>query len=142
MYRNSGLIPEYYLVDNFAGWKKAFVEASGRCDLIYMPTNGAIKDWNKEEAISFVAAGISKPIFTCDEFMMPYVVFGFTKIPAEQGRWVAKTIKRIAGGEKIANISQTRNEERKIMINYNMADKIGVYPDTNFLPGATKYNGE
>lgn len=139
LYRNSGLLPEYYLVDSFAGWKKAFLEASEKYDLIYMPTNGAIKGWNDEEAKSFVATHISKPVFTCDEFMMPFVVVGFTKIPAEQGTWVAQTIKRIVRGEVVANIPQTRNVESKTWVNYKLAGKIGFQPDRNFLPGANKY---
>lgn len=139
LYRNAGLLPEYYLVDSFAGWKKAFLEASAKCDLIYMPTNGAIRGWNNEEAKSFVAAHISKPVFTCDEFMMPYVVVGFTKIPAEQGRWVAQTIKRIIHGEEVATISQTRNVESKIWLNSKLADKIGFHPEGQMLSNANKY---
>ncbi len=129
LYRNAGLLPEYYLVDSFAGWKKAFSEASAKCDLIYLPTNGAIKGWNDEEAKKFVLAGIAKPVFTCDEFMMPYAVVGFTKIAVEQGQWVAQTIKQIAGGKQVIQIPQTRNVKSKFLINHRLAEKIGFRSD-------------
>ena len=85
LYRNMGLEPVYFLVDDFDAWKAAFVEAQNNANLIYLPTNGAIKGWDNEAARKFVAGHISKPSFTCDDFMMPYVVFGLTKIPYEQG---------------------------------------------------------
>ena len=71
--------PEYFLADNFEDWKKMFVMANDEADIIYLPTNGAIKDWNESMAIKFVKENIRKPVFTCDDFMMDYCVFGFTK---------------------------------------------------------------
>jgi ABC-type uncharacterized transport system substrate-binding protein len=139
LYRNAGLLPEYYLVDSFPSWKKAFLEASAKSDLIYLPTNGAIKGWNDDEAKDFVFARITKPVFTCDEFMMPYCVTGFTKIPAEQGQWVAQTIKKILGGAKISDIPQSRNVGSKIFVNHKLAGKIGLETDKQIFQNANKY---
>lgn len=139
LYRNLGFTPEYFLVDSFAAWKQAFIQASEKFDIIYTPTNGAVKGWNEIEAKEFVYNHITKPVFTCDDFMMPYAVVGFTKVASEQGRWVAETIKRINRGEEIINIPQTRNTESKIWINSKLSEKIGFKPDNQLLGSANKY---
>ncbi len=64
-------------------------------DIVYIPTNGAVKGWNKEEAVDFVYRNISLPLVTREDFMMPYVVVGVTKIAKEQGIWAATTAQKI-----------------------------------------------
>ncbi|HBH82903.1 MAG: hypothetical protein A2X05_06530 [Bacteroidetes bacterium GWE2_41_25] len=53
---------------------------------------GSIKNWEKAEAVEIVSQNINVPIITCDDFMMPYCVFGMTKVAFEQGEWAAKLI--------------------------------------------------
>lgn len=139
IYKNMGLTPAYYLVDSFPEWKDALTKASGKSDLIYIPTNGGIKGWDETEAREFAWTNLSKPIFTCDDFMMNYAVIGFTKIPAEQGEWMAETIKRIVKGEKVENIPITKNADSKIWINTRMADKISFRPENYITRKIYKY---
>lgn len=103
LYRNLGFDVDYRLVDNFEQWKTAFEEIS------FLPTNGAIRGWNREEAMQFVAENIKVPIITCDDFMMDYAVFGLTKVFQEQGEWAAAASLRIMGGTSPASIPITRN---------------------------------
>lgn len=126
LYRNMELEPVYFLVDDFEAWKAAFMEAQNKTDLIYLPTNGAIKGWNNEAASKFVAEHTSKPSFTCDDFMMPYAVFGLTKIPYEQGEWAAHVAKQILAGTKPALIPFTLNCQSKAWFNPLLSKKIGV----------------
>lgn len=124
LYRNLGFTPQYFLVDSFSQWKSEFLKASEECDIIYLPTNGAVKNWNNSEAKKFVSENIIKPVFTCDEFMMQFSAVGLTKVPAEQGRWVATTIKTILQGEAIESIPQAKNIENNAWVNSVLAGKI------------------
>lgn len=124
LYRNLGLEPKYLLADDFQTWKKYFMIANENGDLIYMPTNGAIKNWNDEEAQIFVEENLKIPVVTCDDFMMPFVVFGLTKVAKEQGEWAAVTALEILNGKKSSEISYTKNSHTKAYINTKMAEKI------------------
>ncbi|MCF8363746.1 MAG: hypothetical protein K9G70_14100 [Prolixibacteraceae bacterium] len=73
LYRNLGLEITYSLADDFETWKTMFAEANENADLIYMPTNGTIKNWNVEEA-KMIVESLKIPSITCDDFMMPFVV--------------------------------------------------------------------
>jgi ABC-type uncharacterized transport system substrate-binding protein len=61
--------------------------------------------------------------------MMPYAVFGLTKVAKEQGLWVAATAKKILSGSKPGDFPVTRNKESTYWINSALAEKIGFEPD-------------
>lgn len=124
LYRNLGLEPEYLLADNFEMWKQYFLDANKASNLIYLPTNGAIKNWDEEEAKKLVEENLEIPSVTCDDFMMPYVVFGLTKVAIEQGEWAARTALEILNGMKPSEIPYTRNNQTKAYINTKLAEKI------------------
>lgn len=119
-----GIKVKYSLVDDFEGWKDGLLEANKNSDLIYTPTNGAVKNWDDEEAQLFVEQHIQKPIITCDDFMMPYAVFGLTKVAKEQGIWSAKTALKILNGISPADIPITRNTQSQAWLNQKLATKI------------------
>lgn len=125
LFRSSGFEPEYTLVNEFDEWKIAFVAANQNFDLIYLPTNGSIKNWDKEEAVETVSQNIKVPVITCDDFMMPYCVFGMTKVAAEQGDWAAKTALKILAGKPIGEIPLTKNRKSRVFLNQELAAKIG-----------------
>jgi ABC-type uncharacterized transport system substrate-binding protein len=124
LYGNLGMEVTYYFANDFSEWKGYFEEAGKSSDLIYMPTNGAIKNWNEEEAKVFVFENLKVPVLTCDDFMMPYAVFGLTKVAKEQGEWAAKTALQIIGGKKPGEIPQARNQQTAGWLNTSFARKI------------------
>lgn len=130
LYRSAGYSPSYALVDNFEQWKSWFKKGNEEFDLIYVPTNGAISGWNKEAAVQFVHEQIKVPVVTCDDFMMPYAVFGLTKVATEQGEWMAKTARRILAGEvTVDKVPVTKNKQSKAWLNQGLAKKIGFNID-------------
>lgn len=133
VYRHLQLLPTYLLVDNFNQWKQSFKYASSHYDLIYLPTNGAISGWRAGEAKSFVSQNIKKPIITCDDFMMPYAMLGFTKVAKEQGTWVATTAMSILNGESPGNIPLAFNKEVKGWFNKELARQVAFMPDSTLL---------
>ena len=136
MYKNLGLSPKYFLANDFEQWKKYFKEANQTSDLIYMPTNGAVKNWSDEEAQKLIEETLQIPAITCDDFMMPFVVFGLTKIAREQGEWAAETALKIFNGTLPSEIPYTKNSQTKAWLNKTLADK------TDFKLSERIKNGE
>lgn len=123
----------YEMVEDFNHWKTAFREGNMKYDMIYVHTNGAIKGWDQEDAISFVNQHIKVPLITCEDFMMPYVVFGQTKVAAEHGIWAANTAKKILEGKSPGDIPVINNQLSTTWINAGLARKIDFRADSVLL---------
>ncbi len=109
-------------MDDFDQWKKEFISINEDFDVIYLPTNGAIKGWDDESGRMFVLENTKIVTFTCDDFMVDYAVFGLTKIAEEQGEWVAEAILRIIKGKPIENIPIGRNTKYNKLVNKELAN--------------------
>ena len=133
LYINAGFKTSYLLAEDFDNWKRMFLKANEESDIIYLTTNGAIKGWNDLEAQKFIEANIKKPLFTCDDFMMPYCVFGFTKVPIEQGIYAAETAKKILKGLSPSHIPLERNKQTETWFNPKLAQIIGFAPDSLWI---------
>jgi ABC-type uncharacterized transport system substrate-binding protein len=140
LYIKLGLKTKYALVDNYQQWKKVFIAANKSADIIYLPTNGAVKGWKNSDAIAFVKEQIRVPVFTCDDFMMPYAVFGLTKVSEEQGQWAAKTAIEIMKGKSPKDIAVTENKQTKAYLNSVLAEKVGFKPEAELLRRCKKIN--
>lgn len=138
LFKNAGFKPAYLMVNDFTEWKSAFISANSTEDVIYLPTNGSIKGWNDKEARKFVSENIRKPVFTCDDFMMDFCVFGFTKVPGEQGTWAAETAIQILEGKKPSDIPISKNSQKKTWFNEVNACKIGFSPDSSWIKEANR----
>ncbi|MBD3274054.1 MAG: hypothetical protein GF372_02020 [Candidatus Marinimicrobia bacterium] len=130
VYQELCLTPTYSLVDNFSEWETAFRNANENSDLIFFVTNGAIQNWDDQTARDFIAEHIRVPVFTCDDFMMEFAVFGMTKIAQEQGEWAAETALEIIDGRDPGEIPLTKNSQVEMYLNETLADII------DFNPGA------
>ena len=124
-YRALGLDPTYTLVGEFADWKRAFASAQQDADVVYLPTNGAIRGWDARAAVDWVRGNIRKPVVTCDDFMMPYAVFGLTKVAREQGEWAARSALEILRGKRPGGIPVVANHETRCYFNPDLAGRIG-----------------
>jgi ABC-type uncharacterized transport system substrate-binding protein len=140
LFQDFGLSATFKLVDNFQEWKTAFTDGNKEFDIIYVSTHAAIKDWNKNEAEEFIGINIKVPVFTCEDFMMPYAVLGVTKVAEEHGIWAAKTAKKILSGSAPADFPVTRNQLSNTWINKKLAEIIGFSPDSVFLKNAVISN--
>lgn len=133
LFTRAGVSATYALVDDFEKWKSTFKEANQKFDIVYIVTHGAIKGWDHEEAVRFVDEYIEVPVFTCEDFMMPYAVFGMTKVAKEQGIWAAEIAKKIMNGSTPNDFAVTRNKLSTTWLNTSLAEKISFYPDTSLL---------
>jgi ABC-type uncharacterized transport system substrate-binding protein len=126
-YKALSLDPQYALVDNFEEWKRAFLAAQRDSDVVYLPTNGAIRGWDAAAAAEWVRSNIRKPVITCDDFMMPYAVFGLTKVAREQGEWAARAALEILRGKRPGDIPMVPNTQTRCFVNPELADRIGFH---------------
>jgi ABC-type uncharacterized transport system substrate-binding protein len=127
-YKALGLDPTYELVAEFADWKRAFVTAQRDADVVYVPTNGAIRGWDAPAAVEWVRRYLRKPVVTCDDFMMPYAVFGLTKVAQEQGEWAARSALEILRGKRPGEIPVAVNQQTRCYFNPDLAALIGFVP--------------
>jgi ABC-type uncharacterized transport system substrate-binding protein len=105
------------LVDDFESWKSAYKAANQTHDIIYLQTRGAIRNWNHDEALVFIDQNIKVPSVTCEDFMMPYAVFGLTQLSKEQGMLAAEAAKKILEGASPNDIPITQNQMSTVWIN-------------------------
>jgi ABC-type uncharacterized transport system substrate-binding protein len=125
------------LVDDFATWKSVFTRANESYDVIYLQTRGAIRGWDHKEALRHIHRDIQVPLLTCEEFMMPYAVFGLTQLSKEQGILAAEQVKSILKGASPSDIPVTRNSMSEVWFNPGLAKKIGFTPEKELLDKAT-----
>ncbi|MCU0227214.1 MAG: ABC transporter substrate-binding protein [Bryobacterales bacterium] len=121
IYWRNGLSTTYGLVPDFDHWKKAFRWANMHADLIFFITNGAIRDWNHEEALAHFRQYARVPVFTCDEHMMKYAMVGRVKVAREQGEWVARQALRVLEGVVPGEIPLARNQQSRLLTNPELA---------------------
>ncbi len=131
LFNRIGISATNELVDDFESWKVVFKEANQSYDIIYLQTNAAIRRWDHDEAVRFIDQHMKVPLVTCEDFMMPYSVFGMTQVSREQGIWAAETAKRILQGTSPADIPVSRNRMRTIWLNTALAEKVAFHPDSS-----------
>ena len=140
LFNRIGIAATHELVDDFASWKAVFEEGNQTYDIIYLQTNAAIRGWDHDEALRFIDQHIKVPLVTCEDFMMPYSVFGMTQVSREQGIWAAETVKKILQGTKPSDIPVSRNRMVNIWFNPGLAEKIGFRPDSSLKSRAMIVN--
>ena len=131
-----GLEVNQELVDDFENWKSVFREANETYDIIYLQTRGAIRGWDHGESLKHIDEFLRVPVVTCEEFMMPYAVFGLTQYSEEQGMIAAEMAKTILEGTSPSDIPISRNQMSKAWINTGWAEKIAFEPDQALLEKA------
>jgi ABC-type uncharacterized transport system substrate-binding protein len=109
------------LVATVEQWIEAYREAQ-QADLIIMGSKAGIDDWDEEAMLSAIKP-ISKTLSaTNHSWMMPYTMFGMTKIPEEQGEWAAKLAIEIINGTKPSAIPIIPNRNFNIIANDALLD--------------------
>jgi ABC-type uncharacterized transport system substrate-binding protein len=125
-YRTMGFQPKTVMVNDFESWKIAFAAAQTQVDIIYLPTNGAIRNWNKDQAEAWVEAHARVPVITCDDFMIPYAALGLVKVAREQGDWAADAALAILSGRRPSDIPITANHLSTCLFNPVIAARTGL----------------
>jgi hypothetical protein len=75
---------------------------------------------------------------TNHEWMMPYTMLGFTKVPEEQGEWAAQTALHILAGVAPASIPIVPNRKWDIWVNTALLRTAGIHLPKLLLQKAKK----
>jgi ABC-type uncharacterized transport system substrate-binding protein len=109
------------LVSTMSEWLEAYENAQ-ETDLVIMGSHAGIEDWN-DESVKSAITPITKTLSATNHgWMMPYTMFGMTKIPEEQGEWAGKVAIEILNGTKPSAIPIIPNRNFDIIVNNALLD--------------------
>lgn len=126
-----GISIEPRLVESTQEWIEAFTEAQSG-DFIITGSDSGIADWNSQLIAEAVLAHGKVPSLTNHEWMMPYTLLGFTKIPQEQGEWAAESAIAILNGKRPDEIPLVVNRRWDMWVNDDLAEKFNIGQDSVF----------
>ncbi len=115
----------YYAAD-MEDWKKSFVELQGQVDTLIVGNTAGLPGWDEAAAAAFVTSNTKVPTGATDEHMAPFAMFGFTKVPEEQGFYAAGAALKILGGTSPKDIPVVKNKEGKLYVNLKIARALDI----------------
>jgi ABC-type uncharacterized transport system substrate-binding protein len=116
MAESIGLLLDRHLVSTTAEWLAVY-EAAQDYDFIIIGSNSGINDWNESLVIDRLINSTHSLSLTTHNWMMPYSLLGFTKIPEEHGEWAAKAALAILDGVPPNDIPIVSNRKWEIWVN-------------------------
>ncbi len=126
-----------YHVNTFEERKQSYIKLQNEVDMVILENNAGITNWNNKDAEIFVIENTNIPAGATMEWMSPYTLIGYTKMPEEQGEWSARTALRILNGTKPSDIPQVTNKIGRLYVNLKIADKLGAVISPELLKDAT-----
>ncbi len=113
------------LVQTMSEWIETYDEAQ-QADLIIIGSNAGIQNWD-EETVQSAIQPISTTLSTTNHsWMMPYTMFGMTKVPEEQGEWAAKVAIEIMKGTQPSDIPIIPNRNFDMIVNNSLLDSAQI----------------
>lgn len=97
-------------------WLNSYARAQ-QYDFAIIGSKSGIEDWDKEHVINTIKTQSRKLSITNHDWMMPYTMLGFTKVPEEQGEWAAQAALSILDGIEISQIAIVPNRKWDIWTN-------------------------
>jgi ABC-type uncharacterized transport system substrate-binding protein len=128
---------EYRLVDTTAAWLAEFRTAQSY-DFVVLGSKEGINDWNEDQVRAGVKGMSQRLSLTNHDWMMPYAMLGFTKVPEEQGEWAAQTALHILAGASPASIPIVPNRQWDIWANTDLLVTAAIRPSKSLLQKAKK----
>jgi ABC-type uncharacterized transport system substrate-binding protein len=106
-------------------WLSAYSKAQ-QYDFIIIGSNSGIGDWDHEQVTGNIVTLSQKLTVTNHDWMMPYTMLGFTKVPEEQGEWAAHAAMSILDGIEISQISIVPNRKWDIWTNLSLLNSTNI----------------
>ena len=104
------------LVTTYAEWKRAYLQAQTQ-DFILLNNNAGIRDWDEQDARQFVLDEGRVLAVSNYAWMVPYVAFAITKVPEEQGEWMANVALSVLAGLAPADVPIVPNRRWEAWVN-------------------------
>jgi len=125
-----------YWVKTQDEFKDAFLTAQQEVDILFMGNNAGSDKWDEEEMKQFVLKNTSVPTGSINDWMAPYSLLTLAKSGQEQGEWSAQTALSILGGTSPSAIPLAENKKGQLIVNFDLADKLGVVFAPSLLKSA------
>lgn len=123
--RRNNITLTSYLVATMSDWIEAYTEAQ-QADLIIIGSKAGIDDWDREIVVEMIHPISMTLTATNHGWMMPYTMFGMTKIPEEHGEWAATVAIEILKGTKPSRIPIIPNRNFDIIVNNSLLNSAEI----------------
>ncbi len=129
-----------YFASDMEDWMKNFVrlQEQDQVDIILLENTAGLKGWDENAAATFIVANTKVPTGTTLEHMAPFAMFGFAKVPEEQGFYAAGAALEILAGTSPKDIPVVKNKDGKLYVNLKIASAIGAEIPYEILGAASK----
>ena len=125
-----------YWVTTQDEFKTAFLAAQQEVDILFMGNNAGSDTWDEEAMQQFVLKNATVPTGSINDWMSPYSLLTLAKSAKEQGVWSAQAALQIIDGTPVSEISVTENKKGEMIVNLDLADKLGVVFAPSLLKNA------
>lgn len=126
---------QHRLVDSMDEWLKAYTEAQA-ADFIILGSQSGIQDWASDYIIAALPSISKRLSITNHGWMMPFSMFGMTKIPEEQGEWSGLTALAILDGMSPEDIPIIANRKWDLWTNTFLLNQANISLPDNILDKA------
>lgn len=117
-------------------FKTYFLEAQQEFDIVLLGSNAGSDKWDEAEMTQFFLSNTAVPTGARLEYMAPYSLLTLAKISQEQGEWSAQAALQVLGGTPPSDIPVVENKKSLLMVNLEIADKLGVVFAPSLLKNA------
>jgi ABC-type uncharacterized transport system substrate-binding protein len=117
-------------------FKTAFLAAQQEVDILFMGNNAGSVKWEEEEMEQFVLKNTTIPTGSINDWMAPYSLLTLAKSAKEQGEWSAQAALSILDGTPVSEIPVAENKKGEMIVNLDLADKLGVVFAPSLLKNA------
>jgi ABC-type uncharacterized transport system substrate-binding protein len=131
-----------YWVKTWDEFKAAYVRAQGEVDILFLGNNAGADRWEQAEAEKFTLENAKIPSGTINSWMAPYAMITLAKIADEQGEWSGQAALRILSGTPVSEVAVAENKKGELILNLNIAGKLGVVFPPSMLKYAKIYGGQ
>ena len=135
-----GMEMEHALVDTTEQWLAAYRRAQDH-DFVIVGSKAGINDWDSARIQQGVLATVRRLSVTNHGWMMPYTIFGVTKVPEEHGEWAAKSALEILDGTSPQDIRIVANRKRDFWINESILRAAELTLSPRLMRKAKKVDG-
>lgn len=114
------------LVESPAAWIEAYKEAQENSGLVIVGSKSGIPQWDEPRVRESIIANTKVLSVTNHEWMMPYTILGYTKIPEEHGEWAAQAALAILDGMRPADIPIITNRKWDLWLNTSILEASNI----------------
>jgi hypothetical protein len=125
-----------YWVKTQDEFKTAFLTAQQEVDILIMGNNAGSDTWDEAGMKQFVLSNTAIPTGSINDWMAPFSILTLAKSSQEQGEWSAQAALQILDGTPPSSIPVAENKKGQLIVNLELADKLGVVFAPSLLKNA------